>query len=66
VKNAKPFRVLKNGNMVDVIKKINPIHGQGTHNTINIQLRRNNNGQNQNNSEQNSVEIDGNSNSNMQ
>lgn len=56
----------KNGNVVDVIKKINPVPGQGTHNTIRIQLRRNNNDQYQNNSEQNSVEIDGNSNSNMQ
>lgn len=55
IKNSKPFRISKNGNRVDVIKKVEP-------NVIHINIQRNNVEQNQNRIEQNDIEIADNSN----
>ena len=60
-KNAKPFRVSKNGNTVDVIKKIEFAPHQSNQNNIRIQLRRGNIVQIQNNNEPNNIEIENNS-----
>ena len=59
-KNAKPFRVSKNGNNVDVIKKIEPNPYQSNQNGIRIQLMRNNDAHIQDNSRQNNIEIENN------
>ena len=61
VKNSKPFRVSKNGNTVDVIKKIEFVPHQSNQNNMQIQLRRNNNGQIPNNNMPNNIEIENNS-----
>ena len=61
IKNAKPFRVSKNGNTVDVIKKIGIAPHQNSQNNMQIQLRRNNNAQIPNNNRPSNIEIENNS-----